>query len=107
MFKALSADVRVSIVQMLKAGPLCVNALASRLGVSPAAVSQHLRVLHDADLVEPRKRGYYVHYSLKEETLATWKETASSLLEPGQEDSTCAERGKCPRELKEQEEDHD
>ena len=80
VFRALSVDTRVRIVQLLKEHALCVNALAARLDVTPAAVSQHLRVLRDADLVVADKRGYYVHYQINEKTLATWKELADGLL---------------------------
>lgn len=80
-FKVLSVDTRVKIVQLLKERALCVNALSHHLGVTPAAVSQHLRVLRDADVVTPGKRGYYVHYRLNEKTLSRWKEMTVQLLE--------------------------
>ena len=80
MFRVLSVDTRVRIVQLLKSKPLCVNALASRLGVTPAAVSQHLRVLRDADIVTADKRGYYVHYQVNETTLRRWQGLADGLL---------------------------
>jgi len=83
IFKALSAEARVRIVQLLKDRALCVGALASRLDVSQAAVSQHLRVLRDAGLVVAEKRGYYVHYRLNEKTLKTWKEAVGGLLGAG------------------------
>jgi len=85
IFKALSVDTRVRIVLLLKGGPLCVNALAGRLGVTPAAVSQHLRVLRDADLVRADKRGYYVHYQLNRATLARWSKLINGLLDIGSE----------------------
>ena len=80
VFKALSVDTRVRIVQLLKERALCVGALAARLEVSSAAVSQHLRILRDADLVVPEKRGYYVHYRINKETLRQWQRLASGLL---------------------------
>jgi DNA-binding transcriptional ArsR family regulator len=82
--KVLSADARMGIVQLLKERPLCVNALAARLGVTQGAVSQHLRVMRDAALVVDEKRGYYVHYRLNEDTLATWREEIGRLLDPKQ-----------------------
>jgi len=57
-----------------------VNALAARLEVSASAVSQHLRILRNADLVTPNKRGYYVHYQLNSETLGRWRELVDGLL---------------------------
>lgn len=78
--KTLSVETRVRIVLLLRERGLCVNALAARLGVSPSAVSQHLRILRDADLVIPDKRGYYVHYALNRATLARWRAAVDGLL---------------------------
>jgi len=83
IFKVLSVDTRVEIVHLLKSSRLCVNALSIRLGISPAAVSQHLRILRDADLVIDEKHGYYVHYSLNEDTLEQWREIANEFMKPG------------------------
>jgi len=81
-FKALSVEARVRMVELLKRRPLCVNALARELRITPAAVSQHLRVLRDSDLVTPDKRGNFVHYRVNESTLAAWREQADQLLRP-------------------------
>ena len=81
IFKVLSADTRVRMVELLKSRSLCVNALAKPLSISPAAVSQHLRILRDADVVIAEKRGYFVHYRVNEETLAEWHRTTSEVLE--------------------------
>ena len=83
LLKVLSVGTRVQIVQLLKGRTLCVNALAARLDVTQGAVSQHLRTMRDAGLVIDEKRGYYVHYRLNEETLATWREEIDKLLDPG------------------------
>lgn len=81
-FKALSVEARVRMVELLKSRALCVNALARELKITPAAVSQHLRVLRDSDLVVPDKRGNFVHYRVNETTLADWREQADRLLRP-------------------------
>ena len=82
ILKVLSVDTRVRIVCLLKGRALCVNALATRLGVTQGAVSQHLRVMRDASLVIDEKRGFYVHYRLNEQTLAAWREAIDQLLDP-------------------------
>jgi DNA-binding transcriptional ArsR family regulator len=51
----------VAIIRHLGERTLCVNALSNLIGVSPGAVSQHLRILKDAGLVESDRRGYSVH----------------------------------------------
>ena len=81
IFKVLSVDTRVRMIELLKHRSLCVNALARTLSITPAAVSQHLRVLRDAEIVTAEKRGYFVHYRVNEATLAEWKKLADNLLD--------------------------
>jgi len=80
IFKVLSVDKRVRMIALLKTRSLCVNALARDLDITPAAVSQHLRVLRDADIVLAEKKGYFVHYRVNEATLAAWNRAAQGLL---------------------------
>jgi DNA-binding transcriptional ArsR family regulator len=88
MFKALAAPARISMVQLLKIRALCVGALANRLGITPGAVSQHLRILRDAGLVEAEKRGYFVHYRINRQTLAKWRNAMEAFLESGGAEKT-------------------
>jgi len=88
LFKALSVDTRVRIVALLRERALCVGALSARLKVTQGAVSQHLRVLREAGLVLPEKRGYYVHYRLNKKALYRWREAVERLLE-GEEETAC------------------
>ncbi len=83
IFKVLSVDTRVRMILLLKDRSLCVNALAQALGITPAAVSQHLRVLRDAEIVKAEKRGYFVHYTVNENTLGEWRKAANGLLRRG------------------------
>ena len=80
LFKVLAVDTRVRILQMLRERPLCVNALAARLGVTHSAVSQHLRVLRSAGLVIADKQGYFVHYRLDEQAVSRLRETLGGFL---------------------------
>ena len=80
IFKVLSADTRVRMIKLLKRRPLCVKALARDLDISPAAVSQHLRVLRDTNVVVAERRGYFVHYRVNDATLADWGKAAQTLL---------------------------
>ncbi len=81
IFKVLSEANRVRIIELLKERDLCVNALANRLDITPAAVSQHMRILRDADIVTSEKNGYFVHYGINRDTLAHWREIAGELLD--------------------------
>jgi DNA-binding transcriptional ArsR family regulator len=70
IFKALSDPTRLMLVKLLGdcmpdlcgGGPLCVNALSQRLGVTQSAVSQHLRILKHVGLVRGERHGSFMHY---------------------------------------------
>ena len=69
LFKILSVDKRIEIIELLKKEPMSVNALAEALGVTQSAVSQHLRVLKGTGLVKDERQGYWIHYSLNKNVL--------------------------------------
>ena len=89
VFKVLSVGTRVRIVRLLKTKRMCVNALARSLKISPAAVSQHLRVLRDAGIVTATKQGNFVHYRVSEKTLARWHHLADVFLTSEEQIRTC------------------
>lgn len=69
LFKILSVDKRIEIIEILKKEPMNVNSLADNLGVTQSAVSQHLRVLKAAGLVKDERQGYWINYSLNKDVL--------------------------------------
>jgi DNA-binding transcriptional ArsR family regulator len=83
IFKLFSVGARIRIVQALKNGGLCVTELASHLGISQEATSQHLRVLRDAKIVWFQKRGLHVYYSLDKKTVAFIQKAVSELYKLG------------------------
>lgn len=63
-------EVRLKIVYLLEEEKeLCPCDLADILGMSIPAVSQHLRKLKDGNIVETRKEGQTIYYSLTQENL--------------------------------------
>jgi DNA-binding transcriptional ArsR family regulator len=70
MFKVLSVETRVKIIDLLKSrGPLGANSISAVLGITPAAVSQHLKILRQAGLVRNERKGYWIPYSIDEGAL--------------------------------------
>ena len=63
-FSAMGDPNRAMILLYLSRGEHCVSDLASLLGVTESAVSQHLRLLRALRLVRPRKQGRHVFYTL-------------------------------------------
>jgi ArsR family transcriptional regulator len=68
--KALADPERLKIIQCLQAGPRNVSELARLLDAEIANVSHHLQVLRHAGLVQDKKDGKYVIYSLDPATVA-------------------------------------
>ena len=67
-------EVRLKIVYLLEEEKeLCPCDLADILGMSIPAVSQHLRKLKDGNIVETRKEGQTIYYSLTQENLKILK----------------------------------
>ncbi len=67
--KLLADETRFKIVELLLTHDFCVGALARRLGISDAAVSQHIQILRKGGLLKGEKRGYWTHYSVEREAI--------------------------------------
>lgn len=80
IFRALSVEKRAEIIRLLAERTLCVGALSNLLGISAGAVSQHLRILKDAGLVQADRRGYFIHYSLSLDAAGRCRAVMDSLF---------------------------
>ena len=63
-FKILSDDQRREIIAMLRGGRMNAGEIADRLGITPAALSYHLRLLKKADMVTEYKEKNFIYYEL-------------------------------------------
>ncbi len=64
IFKVLSDKQRRDILVMLKDGRRNAGEIAEALGISPAALSYHLKLLKSADLIIEYKQKNYVYYEI-------------------------------------------
>lgn len=69
IFKALADETRLGIIEFLKDGEKCVCEIVPMTGKSQPAVSQHLRVLTEAGILESRKEGTSVYYRIGDERI--------------------------------------
>ena len=73
VFKALADPTRVRLLRYLaesEAGTACACHLPDALGITQPTLSFHMRKLHDAGLVARDKRGRWVHWTVRPESLA-------------------------------------
>lgn len=91
LLRALSDRSRLRILELLLCGDLCVGALARRVGLSEGAVSQHLQVLRRAGLIRGEKRGYWTHYAVDRNAVASLAQRIWDLAgQKGQEQGVCS-----------------
>ena len=67
--KALSDPIRREILEMLKSGRLSAGEISDHFPVSGAAVSKHLSVLKEADLIRDTREGKFIYYELNASVL--------------------------------------
>jgi len=79
LLKALSDETRLKIIDLLISRSYCGRALSCKLGISEAAVSQHLKVLKNVNLLIGDKKGYFVHYRVNRDTLSELANSIASL----------------------------
>lgn len=84
MFKVLGVETRLKIIELLKSkGPLGVKKISQELGITPAAVSQHLKILKHVGLVQNERQGFYIPYSIDEAAMEHCRTAISKVCECG------------------------
>jgi DNA-binding transcriptional ArsR family regulator len=92
IFKALSNQIRVNIIQMLKnpdssflsqahivkeeefEGGVCVSDIRNKSGISQSTTSQYLSILQQSGLVEMKRIGQWTYYRRNEETIKQFEQ---------------------------------
>lgn len=67
--KALADPTRRRILELLKAGRLSAGEISARFAMSAAAVSRHLAILREADLIRDSREGKFIYYELNASVL--------------------------------------
>lgn len=67
--KALSDPVRREILNLLKTGTLSAGEICDHFDITAAAISRHLSVLKEADLIRDDRQGKFIYYELNASVL--------------------------------------
>lgn len=67
--KALADPIRRQILNLLKKGPLTAGEINNNFDITFAAISRHLSLLKEADLIRDRRDGKYIYYELNASVL--------------------------------------
>jgi len=80
LFRGLSDESRLAILEALRQGPLAVGRIVEITGLSQSNTSNHLRCLSDCGLVLAEQRGRSIHYSLSDQRIRALLQLADDLL---------------------------
>ena len=67
--KALADPTRREILNLLKAGRLSAGEITDHFDITAAAISRHLSVMKDADLIRDTREGKFIYYELNASVL--------------------------------------
>lgn len=67
--KALADPTRREILNLLKQGKLSAGEITDHFDITAAAISRHLSVLKEADLIDDTREGKYIFYQLNASVL--------------------------------------
>lgn len=81
LFRALSHEVRIRVLEELRGGELSVGELQERLGVSGPNLSQHLAILRNQGVLTTRREGTTVFYSMADERFQSLLDDARAIFE--------------------------
>ena len=81
VFKALSNEHRIRILEALRDGELCACEIQVVLDAPQSTVASHLRELRDAGLVNTRRQGKWTYYRIGDTAVLQLLDIASALAE--------------------------
>ena len=80
LFKALSHSHRISIINTLRDGEKSVAHICEILDIESSYASQQLSILKNKNIVDGRKEGSQVFYSIKDEAILSLLDIARSIF---------------------------
>ncbi|MCL1914891.1 MAG: metalloregulator ArsR/SmtB family transcription factor [Eubacteriaceae bacterium] len=81
-FKALSDANRLKIINMLSGGELCACVILEEFQISQPTLSHHMKILCGCGLVNKRKEGKWMYYSLNIQTIEHVKAFLEQITSP-------------------------
>jgi ArsR family transcriptional regulator len=79
LFHALSDETRLALLERLRDGEQCVCELTDSMKAAQSRLSFHLKVLKDAGLVEDRREGRWMYYSLNAQAIEELEDLVNAL----------------------------
>jgi len=82
VFKAFCDERRIEILNQLKCGEKCACKLLEDVDISQATLSHHMKILCDSGIVNGRKEGKWMHYSINKEGCQLAEDLLKEMIQP-------------------------
>lgn len=79
-FRTLGHPARVRVLELLKGGEMTVGDLQAELGIDSSGASQHLAAMRRQGILEARKEGTSVYYSVRDPRVFQMLESAKQVI---------------------------
>ena len=86
IFKAFCDENRIEILNLLTDGEKCACKLLEAINITQPTLSHHMKILLDSGIVNGRKEGKWMHYSISEEGLQKAQKYLDFLKNNGNEE---------------------
>ena len=96
IFKAFCDENRIKILQMLKSGEKCACKLLEEMNITQPTLSHHMKILCDSGIVEGRRDGKWMYYSISETGVAAARQYLDGLTNAKNTKDACCEECKWP-----------
>ena len=80
LFKAVAHPTRIRILEFLRRGEMTVGELQEQLGTDGSSISQQLAVLRGQNILESRRRGTSVYYTVRDPAVFELLDVASAIF---------------------------
>lgn len=94
IFKAFADESRLKIVDMLSCGEMCACDILENFNITQPTLSYHMKILTDCEIVNARKDGSWMKYSLNVQKIRTFEKFIKDISEDSS-DCICKCSEKC------------
>lgn len=92
-FKALGDQNRMKIVQMLSYGELCACKILDKFNLTQPTLSHHMKILCDSGMVNGRREGKWMYYSINKERISEMEEVLKDIKSEKLHETGCKDYG--------------
>ena len=89
MIKAIADENRLKILECLHNGEQCACIILEKLSITQSTLSHHMKILCDCGLVNARKQGRWMYYSISENGRDSFRDIISHYLDADLQASIC------------------